>query len=271
MSVILSLFNTSKRMGQSISQQINDDFNLAIQVTNNQTQKCRSTATTDDIIEICNVSQNCPNGSVNVNISDNDLKQTVVYSTECSSDVNINNSVQNDISQTFAQQAANTAQQFGLSEQDINEVTNIALDIGVTITSNNVNSCYAEATSNAGIALGCGPGGQGGCNINITGNQVTQEANLVNNCLLRVASTSSIINKVTQTISQKGTNTVQSLFGPLVYFILIIFIIVGVMLYQGEKALLDYRLWLVVVLFIFIYIGIAAALSWFPFDNKEKQ
>lgn len=257
-------------MGQNISQQINDAFNESISITNTQTQKCRSTATTDDIIEICNVSDNCPNGAT-VNISNDDLTQTVKYSTNCSEEVNISNDIQTAISRSFAQKSAQIAQQFQLSEQDINEVTNIATNIGVTITTTNVNGCYAEATTKAGVALGCGPGGQGGCDINITGLQVTQEANLVNDCLLAITSTSSIITQVTETITQKGTNTVQSIFGPLGYLILIIFIIVGVILYQGEKAILDYRLWLVVALFIFIYIGVAAALSWFPFDNKEKQ
>ena len=170
----------------------------------------------------------------------------------------------------FAQEAETIAQQFQLSAANVDQVTNIAAEVATEISNETVQNCITEISESQGIVIDCSPTGFGACDVNVEEVTFSQGTEVINNCILRQSNAQRVINDVTQEISQKGTAKVESLFGPIIAIVIVIVLIVGAVFLRGTKALTDWRLWVVVIVAILIYLGIAYWRKWFPFEQKTK-
>lgn len=257
-------------MGSSVSQQIMAAASESISIINNQTQNCVQQGSQAEVISICAGGAGCSANS-NVNISGVNFQESAIYTTQCMETVNITTDIQNQISMAFQQAAEAIAQQFQLSGASVNQVANISAMIGETIRTDTVQNCVQRVSQTEGIVVSCGKPGQGGvCNINIEQVTFAEGFQPINNCILQDTQTQGIINQVSQTISQQGTAKTESIFGPLGALILIILVIVGFVLYKGSNAITDWRLWVVVIVLLLIYLALAYALAWFPFEHASS-
>ena len=252
-------------MGANVSQEINAAASSSLSVVNSQVQDCVQQGSQSEVISIC-AGQGCGSNST-VNITGNVFQEAALYTTQCAADVNITQDIQNTIAQQFSQQAQAIAQQFQLSAANVNEVANISANISTNITTMTVNNCITTVSQTEGININCGNTGGGICNINVTANSFNETLQPYTNCILQDTQVQNVVNQVTQIIQQQGTAKVESIFGPLIALLVIILLIVGVVFFSGTKALTDWRLWVVVIILVLIYLGIAFWRHWFPFER----
>ena len=257
-------------MGANVSQQINAAANESVSVINNQTQNCVTMGNQSQAIAICTGNTSlCPGGASSVDIENVNFNQSAIYTTQCSTNVNITTDIQQQISQAFQQAATAIAQQFQLSVANVNQVASISANIATNIDTTTVQNCVQQASQNQGITVSCAPTGGGACDVTIKQVNFEQGFTPINNCILQEQNAQTVINQVTQQISQQGEAKVESIFGPLIAIIIIIIVIIGAVLLGGTKALGDWRVWIVIIVLILIYLAIAFWRHWFPFEQKS--
>ncbi len=258
-------------MGANVSQEIDAAASESVSIVNSQTQKCVTMGSQAQAISVCTGNtQLCPNGTSNVDIENVNFNQSAIYTTQCTSDINITSDIQSEISQAFQQAATAIAQQFQLSAANVDQVAKISAKIATGITNKTVQDCIQNVSQNQGITVSCSPNGSGACNVTIKQINFEQGFTPINNCILQEQNVQSVINQVTQAISQEGTAKVESIFGPLIAIIIVIIVIIGAVLFGGTKALGDWRLWVVVIVLLLIYLALAFWRHWFPFEHKSS-
>jgi type IV secretory pathway VirB2 component (pilin) len=258
-----------RAMGANASNEINAAAMQSLSIINNQTQECVTVGSQQEVIDIC-VGRGCGLGS-SVDISGINFAQSAVYTTQCNATINITDDIRQMINQDFSQAATAIAQQFQLSAANVNNTAQIAATVADSITTETVQRCTQTASQTAGIVINCNEDGSGPCMITIRQVNFDQGFTPINNCILQDTQVQGVVNQVTQTIQQQATAKVESIFGPLGFVILIILVIVGYTFYKGENALTDWRLWVVVIVIVLIYLGIAFYLKWFPFETKSTN
>ena len=254
-------------MGANVSQEVMAAANESINIINSQTQNCVTQGSQSQVIEACSAKGCGSNSSITVNYAD--FTQQSVYTTECSADINITSDVTNQINMAFMQEAQSIAQMFQLSVANVDQVTKIAATIATSIDNTTVQNCIDQITQQQAINLGCVPGEQGFCNIVINETSLRQGFDPINDCVLQESNAQTVINEVSQMIQQQGTSKVESIFGPLFTIIFIIIIIIFAVLFGGVKALTNWRLWIVVIVVVLIYLALAFWRHWFPFETKS--
>lgn len=258
-------------MGANVSQEVDAAANESVSVINSQTNNCVTMGSQSQAISVCtNNTQLCPHGTANVDIENVNFNQSAIYTTQCSSNINITSDIQQQISQAFQQAAAAIAQQFQLSAANVDQVAKIAANVATNIDNTTVQNCIQQVSQNQGITVACAPTGSGACNVTIKQINFEQGFTPINNCVLQEQNAQNVINQVTQQISQQGTAKVESIFGPLIAIIIVIIVIIGAVLFGGTKALGDWRLWIVIIVLILIYLALAFWRHWFPFENKSS-
>lgn len=258
-------------MGANVSQEIDAAANESVSIINSQTQNCVQMGSQSQAISVCtNNTQLCPNGTANVDIEDVNFNQSAIYTTQCSANINITSDIQQQISQAFQQAATAIAQQFQLAAANVDQVAKIAANVSTNIDNKTVQNCIQQVSQNQGITVACSPNGSGACNVTIKQINFEQGFMPINNCVLQEQNAQNVINQVTQAISQQGTSKVESIFGPLIAIIVIIIVIIGAVLLGGTKALGDWRLWVVIIVLVLIYLGLAFWRHWFPFEQKSS-
>lgn len=256
-------------MGATVSQSIDASVSESLSVVNNQTQNCVQQGSQSAITSVC-IPEGCRN--VDIEISGISYDQVAIYNTSCTEAISITTDIQQEISQDFAQKAEAVAQQFQASQADVDEAVKVAGTIGTTITTNTVQNCTQRVAQDAGINITCqGASGNSSqpsdnCIVRITDININQGFKPYSDCLLKDTQTQAVVNQVKQIISQSGTAKVESILGPLITIIILIIVFIGFLLVGGFKALTNWRLWLVVIIIVGIYLGLAYWRSWFPFE-----
>lgn len=257
-------------MGSSVSQEVNAKASESISVINSQTQDCVSTYGQTEVLTVCG-SVGCSQSS-SIDIEGISLGESALYTTQCSANINITDDIRAKINADFALDAKAIAQQFQLSVAEVDQVVNVASKIAVNIDNTTVQNCIQMATQNEGLVVNCGTpaGGTGGlCNIIIKQVNFSEGLTPINNCILTENNATSVINQVTQMIEAQGSSKTESIFGPLIAIIVVIIIIIAAVFLGGTKALTDWRLWIVVIVVVLIYLGLAFWRHWFPFEKKS--
>ena len=90
-------------------------------------------------------------------------------------------------------------------------------------------------------------------------------------CIQQNTAIADIQNRLSNEISQTASTEVKSLLGGIILIVVIILIIGGGLILGGEKALTSWKLWLVVILAIALYLVLAYFVGLWPFDKKKKS
>lgn len=254
-------------MGANVSQEVSTQINSIFNVVNNTTETCVQRGT-----QTQNLSIQCPAcpGGTNVTVSNITFNESAVYNTSCSAAVSNNTQIQQDIQNQVDQTAKAIAQQFQLSQADASQVTKILTQISNNITNATVVNCVQSVAQNQGLEIFCPENpnaGNGVCNITVTGISYDERFTPINNCLLQQSNSTGLVQQITNIAQQSATAEVESLLGPLLAIIIVIALIVGVVVLGGPQILTDWRFWLVIIVLVFIYLGLAYWRHWFPFEG----
>ena len=257
-------------MGNNIDQAITAAASSSISVINQTTQQCLTTLNQNQLINVCAGAQ-CGDGAC-INIGNVDFSQFSTINVQCGGCINITSNIQQQISQQMQQAATEIAQKFPLGVNDTNQFVNVSATLGASITNEIVVQCIESAWQTQQVNIGCDepPGSNGFCYVNIYDLTFQQNEQAIVDCVLNNDIVNGVVQNIQQTVKQKGKSEIQSIFGPLGSLILIVLIIIFAVFYQGEKALTDYRLWLVVIFAVLIYLVVAFSQAWFPFLNKSS-
>jgi len=90
-------------------------------------------------------------------------------------------------------------------------------------------------------------------------------------CIEQNIDKTNITNQLSNQISQTASTEVKSILGALIFIVIIILVIGGGLILGGEKALTNWKLWLVLLLALAFYFVMAYFVGLWPFDKKKKS
>lgn len=256
-------------MGANVSQEVDAAIEDMFSVVNNTTATCVQRGTQSQSLTISCPA--CPGGT-NVTVEDITFNESAVYNTSCSEAVMNNTNINQDISMQISQVAMAIAQQFQLSVANVNEITKLLTQISDMVSNDTVLTCVQQVAQNQGLEIFCpsSPGADGVCNITVKGITFDERFTPINDCILQTSNSTGLVQQITDIVQQTGTAKVESIFGPLIAIIIVIIVIIGAVLFGGTKALGDWRLWVVIIVLILIYLALAFWRHWFPFEHKSS-
>lgn len=258
-------------MGNYNSQELNSTISNMFSLSNIGLANCISSGSQTQLLEVlCNYSNAPPGESCSVNIIGNKENQVAVYNTSCIGTINNNTNISQQISNQAQTVANQIAQQFQLSANVSQQITNVLTQIGTQITNQDVTSCVNSVSQTQGAVVACPPPGPN-CSVNVVANSFQQAYTPLSNCILSASNSTGLVQQISNIVQQSTSQRIESIFGPLIYLLLGIIIVIGAILYKGEQAITDWRLWALVIAVTLIYLVIAFFLRIFPFEPKMNS
>jgi hypothetical protein len=193
-------------------------------------------------------------GASNVTISGNTMLQSILISMTSTQDTSAITDMQNSLTKEIAAQLSVKKSDFGIMDKTEASVKDIVKNsITNNISQSFVTNCIGSAAQSQGIDIKAGAS-----NINITGNQLTQTAELAIKCMQSSEAVSNVKNEIMSKLDIKADVVVESWFSNLLsgfaaywYIFIIIGVIVFIMFMSGGKDK---------VIMLLKYVGIPAAI-----------
>ena len=226
-------------------------------------QGCNTTINQSQIVSVKNVG---PDGNVTIgNITES---QAVSTNLDCVQSSTTQTAIDNALSQAATQAASAVNQQFSIpgtsAEADnvITQVTELKNQISLSFTQ----ECVAIIAQDQVDTIE-------DVDKNVTEGNInyTQTVDAVSSCVQNSDNVTNATNSLTQTLSQTATATIENFMGPLIAIIIVIIIVFGLIIYQGEKAFTNWKTLLVILGAIVLYFVAAFILKWPPFSSSSDD
>lgn len=246
-------------MGAQLSSDtVNITGNVLAKTSVKTMQGCQLRLTQQQILDIEN--------SRNITIRGNDFDQQAVFDKKCLETTASSNKVSANIKNSVNQIVKNINRAFELPNggQQARTVSNIVNKIGSEIEEQFTQKCWSNLDQGQSVTL------NNDKNVAIIDNNFRQSISDTISCTMKNVNTNDLAAQLDNVISQKASNTTKSALGGLILIIIVIIIIGGGMLLMGEKALFNWKLWLVLILAVIVYLAFAYFAKLWPFHKRQK-
>jgi hypothetical protein len=236
--------------------------NAIAEVSNSIQSNAKGTATSSDT---CFYSTKLDNCTVKGDVTVTDLCNVQAVSNQIITEIQTSN-LNNTIAQTLMQTAQSTVGSMGIGYASASNAATATSKVTNDISSSASSVCVQNQTSFSDFQCK---------NSEIDGNLivgVNNSANFLSSQVVKDLSTATIVNSITQDITQKATATVQGIGGFLIALAMLI-IAIGYVLTKPMAVLMGSRILMVsIICVVFIIIGVAMFLAKAPpFFNDTEQ
>lgn len=256
--------------GSKANNEVNMTVRQILQILNNSTQTCSTEG--QNIFSII-ASSSCQDGDIT--ISGIKSNQRIGVTQNCAQQASSDSKLAAEIEAKVKQQSETVAQALSLpwGGAESNNLTSQLLDVGQKIQNEYTNIVKSTLINRFGIeALRTGQCKSG--NIVILDITNDQYIDSLMEAVQKSETVSEAISKVTTTIDQLASATVENTFGPSASLSMVCILVIGAFLWKGADVVTDPKklipLIILIVLILGIYLGLAYWRKWFPFEVKQE-
>ncbi len=229
--------------------------NVAITSTNN----CQIKIDSEQEIEVI--------GSSNVTFSGDTFNDTIVVLQDCLQTSKTEDQVTTNVKNVASQIAKTIDRAFEIprGSRKSENIINIMNELATNITDKFNQKCNTNLKSDQKVRV------VDSNNIVFFNDKWNLNVDNTQSCIQQNTAIVGIQTQLSNQISQTASTEVKSLLGGLILIVVIILIIGGGLILGGEKALTSWKLWLVVILAVALYLVLAYFVGLWPFDKKKKS
>jgi hypothetical protein len=257
-------------MGNSASNNVNTVIDLMTKVHINIRESCSTNISQNIEIEFING----PGGSQKIEGNTFDFSQSAAANSQCQQSAQADTVVKNTIDEVVQQTAKAVGQMIAGTEVDASNAVSALTKIGTQISTSFSTDCQANVAQNFLFRIE----NKGNGTQTFVDNTVShsQFATAMSKCVQTSVVKSGVTNEVSEIFSQLASSKTENLLGPLFGLLIAIALVIGMVLFGGEKILggitnsLGKMLPLILSV-LGLYMAIAAGASTWPINHNSDS
>lgn len=227
-------------------------------------QSCQSVVTQSQGLTI--VAQK----GAHVTIGPTAFSQVVSLNTQCLTEDTAQTDITSELDQAATQIAKAISQNFNLpgggstAENTAKLLAELSNEINVSFTQTCAN--IVNQAQNVNIVAS-----DTGTTVAVATLDFDQEVDAIINCVQNTSNVSQVKNTLTQTLTQEATAIVENAAGLIIFIVAIVLVFLGFVIYQGEKAITNWKFLLTVAGIVLVFILLFYFLKIWPFNETNEN
>lgn len=244
-------------MGASVAKSsIDNAISQSFSDINRTVEKCNDAYKGSNDINIKNCSV--------TNVTNVSIANTYISSSKCTQQVQSSQLIADTVQANLMSGADAAVGALGIGGSVADSIVQFSSNLATEIYNGYTLTCLSQVSQGSGLNIDCANGGV----ANVSGVTITNYEDIISQCSQDIITNSENYSTLIDTIDNAAFAKVSGIAGPVIIILIIIGVVLVGTLFFGEKALTDWRLWLIIFAAIIVYLTLAAIEGWWPFLKK---